>query len=155
MYSALFLTAYQVHWPSSTSTWGSEYEYSKNGTRVRVLYSSTPSLYPSMDWWFCPLLFWSRKCWSVCHMLQMPHIQFPVLFYWSNCLQLHSWNLCHQAKSQLVYWPLHRGGVLEGVLGLEDRFWSPWPWPRRSSPWPWPQVLKNWPVLGSRIALVF
>ena len=26
------------------STWGSEYEYSKNGTRVRVLYSSTPSL---------------------------------------------------------------------------------------------------------------
>ena len=23
-----------------------------------------------------------------------------------------------------------RGGVLEDVLGLEDRFWSPWPWPR-------------------------
>ena len=29
-----------------------------------------------------------------------------------------------------------RGGVLEDVLGLEDTFWSPWPWPRRSSPWP-------------------
>ena len=23
-----------------------------------------------------------------------------------------------------------RGGVLEDVLGLEDTFWSPWPWPR-------------------------
>ena len=33
---------------------------------------------------------------------------------------------------------LTRGGVLEDVLGfedvLEDTFWSPWPWPRRSSP---------------------
>ena len=32
------------------------------------------------------------------------------------------------------------GAVLEDVLGLEnvleDRFWSPWPWPRMSSPWP-------------------
>ena len=26
-----------------------------------------------------------------------------------------------------------RNGVLEDVLGLEDTFWSPWPW--RSSPW--------------------
>ena len=42
-----------------------------------------------------------------------------------------------------------RGGV------LEDTFWSPWPWPRRSSFWPWPQVLENWPVLGSRTALFF
>ena len=30
----------------------------------------------------------------------------------------------------------NRGGVLEDVIGLEDRFCSPWPWPRRSSPWP-------------------
>ena len=41
----------------------------------------------------------------------------------------------------------NRGGVLEDVLGLEDvlkdRFWSPWPWPRRSSPWPWPRGLKS------------
>ena len=36
-----------------------------------------------------------------------------------------------------------RGGVLEDVLGLEDTFWSPWPWPRRSSPWPWPRGLKS------------
>ena len=35
-----------------------------------------------------------------------------------------------------------RGGV------LEDTFWSPWPWPRRSSPWPWPRSLKS-----SKIAL--
>ena len=41
-----------------------------------------------------------------------------------------------------------RGGVLEDVLGLEDTFWSPWPWPRRSSPWPWPRSLKS-----SKIAL--
>ena len=34
--------------------------------------------------------FWSRWCWSVCHMLQMQHILFPVLLHWSNCLQLHS-----------------------------------------------------------------
>ena len=43
-----------------------------------------------------------------------------------------------------------RGGVLEDVLGLEDTFSSPWPWPRSSSPWPWPrrlQVLEN--VLSS------
>ena len=40
-----------------------------------------------------------------------------------------------------------RGGV------LEDTFWSPWPWPRRSSPWLWPQVLENCPVLGSKTAL--
>ena len=39
-----------------------------------------------------------------------------------------------------------RGGVLEDVLGLEDTF---------SSPWPWPQVLENCPVLGSRTALFF
>ena len=38
----------------------------------------------------CPVPFWFRWCWSVCHMLQMQHIQFPVLFHWSNCLQLHS-----------------------------------------------------------------
>ena len=37
---------------------------------------------------------------------------------------------------------MHRGGV------LEDTFWSPWPWPRRSSPWPWPRSLKS-----SKIAL--
>ena len=40
-----------------------------------------------------------------------------------------------------------RGGVLDDVLGLEDvledTFWSPWPWPRRSSPWPWPRGLKS------------
>ena len=40
------------------------------------------------------------------------------------------------------FWrPFFRGGVLEDVLGLEyvleDTFWSPWPWPRRSSPRPW------------------
>ena len=53
----------------------------------------------------------------------------------------------------------NRRGVLEDVLGhedvLEDTFWSPWPWPRRSSPWPWPQVLENCPVLGSRTAIFF
>ena len=41
-----------------------------------------------------------------------------------------------------------RGGVLEDVLGLEDTFWTPWPWPRKSSPWPWPRGLKS-----SKIAL--
>ena len=30
------------------------------------------------------------------------------------------------SKGNLV----RRGGVLEDVLGLEDRFWSAWPWPR-------------------------
>ena len=25
---------------------------------------------------------------------------------------------------------INRGGVPEDVLGLEDTFWSPWPWPR-------------------------
>ena len=57
--------------------------------------------YLSMDWRICPVPFWSRWCWSVCHMLQMQHFQFPVLFHWSNCLQLHSWNLCPQARSRL------------------------------------------------------
>ena len=32
---------------------------------------------------------------------------------------------------------------LENVLGLEDTFWSPWPWPRRSNFWPWPRSLKS------------
>ena len=42
------------------------------------------------------------------------------------------------AADNLITGPLiaMRGGVLEDVLGLEDTFWSPWPWPRRSSPWP-------------------
>ena len=40
----------------------------------------------------------------------------------------------------------YRGGVLEDVLGLEDTF---------SSPWPWPQVLENCLVFGSRTALFF
>ena len=31
----------------------------------------------------------------------------------------------------------NRGGI------LEDTFWSPWPWPRRSSHWPWPRGLKS------------
>ena len=35
----------------------------------------------------------------------MQHIQFLILFLWSNCLQLHSWNLCPQARSRLVYYP--------------------------------------------------
>ena len=30
----------------------------------------------------------------------------------------------------LVLYIWARGGVLEDVLGLEDTFWSPWPWPR-------------------------
>ena len=34
--------------------------------------------------------FWSRWHWSVCNMLQMQHIQFLILFFWSNCLQFHS-----------------------------------------------------------------
>ena len=40
-----------------------------------------------------------------------------------------------------------RGVVLEDVPGhedvLKDTFWSPWPWPRRSSPWPCPRGLKS------------
>ena len=35
----------------------------------------------------------------------------------------------------------YRGEVLKDVLGLEDvledTFWCPWLWRRRSSPWPW------------------
>ena len=62
-----------------------------------------PVWYPNMDWRICPLTFWSRWYYSVCNMLQMQHIQFLVLFHWSNCLQLHSWNLCPQARSCLVY----------------------------------------------------
>ena len=42
----------------------------------------------------------------------------------------------------------NRGGVLEDVLGLEDTFWSLWPWSRRSSPWPW-----LWSLKSSKIAL--
>ena len=45
-----------------------------------------PFWYLSMDWRFCPFPFWSQWCWSVCNMLQMPHIPFPVLFFWSNSL---------------------------------------------------------------------
>ena len=44
-----------------------------------------------------------------------------------------------------------RGGVLEDVLGFDLEglgFWSPWPWPQRSSSWPWPRSLKS-----SKIAL--
>ena len=62
-----------------------------------------PRWYPSMDWRFCPLPFRSRWRWSLCYMLQMQHIPFPILFLWSNCLQLHSRNLCPQARSRLVY----------------------------------------------------
>ena len=42
--------------------------------------------------------------------------------------------------------------IVRGGVGLEDvlknTFWSPWPWPRRSSPWSWPRGLKS-----SKIAL--
>ena len=62
-----------------------------------------PLWYPSMDWRFCPLPFRSWWRWSLCYMLQMQHIPFPILFLWSNCLQLHSRNLCPQARSCLVY----------------------------------------------------
>ena len=65
--------------------------------------SSLPLLASKYGLMVLSLPFWSRWCWSVCHMLQMPHIQFPVLFNWSNCFQLHSWNLCPQARSRLVY----------------------------------------------------
>ena len=50
-------------------------------------------------------------------------------------------------KNSLIYDLVIRGGV------LEDTFWSPWPWSRRTSPWP--RVLVNWPVLGSRTAVFF
>ena len=40
-----------------------------------------------------------------------------------------------------------------GKVSLEDTFWSPWPWTRRSSPWPWPRSPRKCPVLGSRTAL--
>ena len=49
---------------------------------------------------------------------------------------------------------LTRGGVLKDVLGLEDMFWSPWPWSLKSLASK-PEVLKNCPVLGSRTALFF
>ena len=68
-------------------------------------YPPSPLLISKMDWRICPLPFWPRWCWSVCHMLQMQHIQFPVLFHWSNRLQLHSWNLCPQPRSRSVYLP--------------------------------------------------
>ena len=43
-----------------------------------------------------------------------------------------------------------RGGVLKDVLGLEDTFWSPWPWSRNLKSLALaskPQVLENCPVL--------
>ena len=52
--------------------------------------SSLPRLISMYGLTDLSLPFWSRWCWSVCHMLQMQHIQFLVLFLWSNCLQLHS-----------------------------------------------------------------
>ena len=51
-----------------------------------------------------------------------------------------------------------RSGVLEDVLGLEDTFGGPWPWPRSLKSLALaskPQVLENCPVLGSRTALFF
>ena len=46
----------------------------------------------------------------------------------------YEYNFITKLPLKLIY----RGGVLEDVLGLEDvledTFWSPWPWPRRSSP---------------------
>ena len=54
---------------------------------------------------------------------------------------------CLAVSNAFQYVLSSRGGVLENVLGLEDvledTFWSPWPWPRRSSPWPWPRGLKS------------
>ena len=50
---------------------------------------------------------------------------------------------------------LIRGGVFEDVRGLEDTFWSPWSWPRRSSPWPRGLKPSKIAVLGSRTALFF
>ena len=73
------------------------------------------------DYPFSPLLiskyglmdlspFWSRWCWSVCHMLQMPHIQFPVLIPCPlptvipkiRYLQYHNWRR-HISHSYLNY----------------------------------------------------
>ena len=51
--------------------------------------------------------------------------------------------LSNYSTSNCLY---SRGGVLEDVVGLEDTFWSSWPWP---------QVLKNCFVLGLRTALFF
>ena len=68
-------------------------------------------------------LFWKRS--FVEHIflaLWSKHVQQKLPFYrriFANCAMdccVNCWNI--------------RGGV------LEDRFWSPWPWPRRSSPWP-------------------
>ena len=70
---------------------------------LQANYPPSPLWYPSMDWRFCPLSFRSWWRWSLCYMLQMQHIPFPILFLWSNCLQLHSRNLCPQARSCLVY----------------------------------------------------
>ena len=46
-------------------------QYSPTSVCFKRTILPPPFWYPSMDWWFCPLPFWSRWCWSVCHMLQM------------------------------------------------------------------------------------
>ena len=50
----------------------------------------------------------------------MQHILLPVLLYWSNCLQLLSWNLSPQARSRLVYYSLFTTCKFQSVLFLTD-----------------------------------
>ena len=40
----------------------------------------------------------------------------------------HVLNMCEKLRWVTAF--SSRGGVIEDVLGLEDTFWSPWPWPR-------------------------
>ena len=89
---------------------------------------------------------WSLLIWYSC----WPEI-YSILFYLS-CRIVRATNTTYDVMS--------RGGVLEDVLGLEDTFWSlwPWSWPRSLKSLALaskPQVLENCPVLGSRTALFF
>ena len=91
--TSLFPPSFQLH----------RQQYSPTPNCFKQTILPPPVWYPSMDWRICPLPFWSWRRWSVCNMLQMQHIPFLILFLRSNCLQLHSWNLCPQARSCLVY----------------------------------------------------
>ena len=50
----------------------------------------------------------------------------------ANCLMINTPFLAITTSrlEETVAYMLNRGGVLEDVLGLEDTFSSPWPWPR-------------------------
>ena len=75
-------------------------------------------------------LLWRQKKTSSAFTSQKMRTHVTIVFAWSESTVWYLYCAYTTVKQLRLVLLVSRGGVLEDVLGLEDTFWSPWPWPR-------------------------